>query len=300
MATTGTYYINSDSFLTATSIYTDAALTTFAPDGYYKDCGVVRYLTSGVLGDTVACPSCAGDCDTTYTMSEQGVYSFNVELGGTLGVSSVLFNTSDAPCGIYVTYNGTTFTSGVDGTGSLIDGPYFGVSADDCGLVANSPHTLTSYEYNSVSTSFQPVGTSSVAITAGQLGLTAGNPGTLFFVFSYNDATVTQANITVINVCKDSASSAVVRCGVRAGSYQSSARDEDPTAACALDINERYYLVPADGVGTEPATGDRVYQDIKCRVPLEDGFYSATIGGVKKSYEVVSGAVQTIANCAAP
>ena len=42
MATTGTYYYSSASFSTATALYLDAALSSFAPDGWYSDQSIVR------------------------------------------------------------------------------------------------------------------------------------------------------------------------------------------------------------------------------------------------------------------
>lgn len=300
MASISGFYINSSSFATATSIYTDAALTTFAADGFYKDCGIVRELSSGVLGDPVLCPSCGAACDATYTMPSQGVYTTDVVLGGTTGVASVLFNPGANPAAIYVNYNGTVYSSGVQGNGSVLDGPYFGDTGEDCGLVANSPHTLTTYDYNVLTSSYDTTGSTLVTITSDELSLTAGDPGTLFIVFAYNDSTVSQATITVVNACKDSSSNFIINCGDRAERYQSSEVAVDPAAACALNITTGRYLVARDGVSVEPSTGDVMFKDAACRKPMDDGFYSGTIGGVKKSFEIADGAVQTIANCSAP
>jgi hypothetical protein len=295
-----TYYINSNSFLTATSIYTDAALTTFAPDGFYKDCGVVRQLVSGVLSEPIACPTCAAACDANYAMPNQGVYTTTVDLGPVTGVSSVLFNPGAYPAAIYVTYNGTTYSAAVQSNGTTLDGPYFGDSANDCGLVTNSPHLFNAYTYSAFEGAYEQAGTSQVNITADQLSLTSGDPGTLYIVFAYNDSSVTQATITVVNACKDSSSSFSILCGDRMASFDSTTNNGDPASACAAPLTSRYYLSPRDGVSIAPSTGDKVYLDAGGRIPLEDGFYGANIGGVKKSFEVVTGAVQTIAACAAP
>ena len=37
MATLGSYFFNSNSFATATALFTDSALTQCAPDGFYSD-----------------------------------------------------------------------------------------------------------------------------------------------------------------------------------------------------------------------------------------------------------------------
>lgn len=59
MATTGTYYYSSASFSTATALYLDAALSSFAPDGWYSDQSIVRQQASGVLFAEDDCPDCS-------------------------------------------------------------------------------------------------------------------------------------------------------------------------------------------------------------------------------------------------
>ena len=58
-ATTGTYYYSSASFSTATALYLDAALSTFAPDGWYSDQSVYRQQAAGVLFAESSCPNCS-------------------------------------------------------------------------------------------------------------------------------------------------------------------------------------------------------------------------------------------------
>ena len=59
MATTGTYYYSSANFASATALYIDAALSTFAPDGWYSDESIYRQQASGVLFAEATCPNCA-------------------------------------------------------------------------------------------------------------------------------------------------------------------------------------------------------------------------------------------------
>ena len=84
LGTSAPYYLNTSSFTTATSVYTDANLTTLATDGFYKDgSGNVREQSSGILTATAACitcnyiyisavrPSTTDLCTTNYVMSVQ-------------------------------------------------------------------------------------------------------------------------------------------------------------------------------------------------------------------------------------
>ena len=57
------YFINTDSFTTATSVYTDSDLTTLAVDGFYSKSGIVREQSSGLL---ISSASCASPCNYVY------------------------------------------------------------------------------------------------------------------------------------------------------------------------------------------------------------------------------------------
>jgi hypothetical protein len=55
MPTTTLYYIDSSNFNTATSVYSDVALTIKAPDGYYSFSGVYRRQLFGDLKEVITC-----------------------------------------------------------------------------------------------------------------------------------------------------------------------------------------------------------------------------------------------------
>ena len=62
MALYGTYYFNGPDLASATSVYTNEALTVLAADGFYSDGITHREQTAGVLGPNLTCPSCQLDC----------------------------------------------------------------------------------------------------------------------------------------------------------------------------------------------------------------------------------------------
>jgi len=53
-----TYYLDSDVFTSATTVYTDEDMVNVAPDGYYMFDDVYRELLEGVLLDPIPCPGC--------------------------------------------------------------------------------------------------------------------------------------------------------------------------------------------------------------------------------------------------
>ena len=68
MATSSTYYLNAATFALATTLYTDGALTSVAPDGYYSNsAGDVRQQVSGVLGALTACAGCGTPITLCYS-----------------------------------------------------------------------------------------------------------------------------------------------------------------------------------------------------------------------------------------
>ena len=58
------YFIDSSTFALADNIYTDAALSTTAPDGVYSFGGTTRPAVSGVLGLIEVCVGCSVPCDS--------------------------------------------------------------------------------------------------------------------------------------------------------------------------------------------------------------------------------------------
>ena len=58
MATQGNYYLDAATLTLATAVYTDAGLTTLAPDGFYGNGSIVREQVSGVLQTESACSGC--------------------------------------------------------------------------------------------------------------------------------------------------------------------------------------------------------------------------------------------------
>tara|TARA_R100000278_G_scaffold19174_1_gene18655 strand:- start:758 stop:5713 length:4956 start_codon:yes stop_codon:yes gene_type:complete len=90
LGSSASYYLNTSSFTTATSVYTDANLTSLAADGFYKDSsGNVREQSSGILTATSSCvtcnyiyissvrPSTTDLCTNNYIMSVQAQTTTN-------------------------------------------------------------------------------------------------------------------------------------------------------------------------------------------------------------------------------
>jgi hypothetical protein len=114
MAISGTYYIDTADFSTATAVWTNTSLTTKAPDGYYSFGGNYRQQFEGLLLPIESCSTPPIDC-------------FNYEMVGT----------SDGPgCVGYVNYSYT------DCNGVLQIGASFSTSVTEY-VCAQSTPTIT-------------------------------------------------------------------------------------------------------------------------------------------------------------
>ena len=74
MATPGIYYIDTSSFTDALSVYTDAALTICAPDGFYQVGRVSRQQVNCALLPPENCPSCAPEPTPVTPIPELNAY----------------------------------------------------------------------------------------------------------------------------------------------------------------------------------------------------------------------------------
>ena len=68
MPTQGTYFLNTTSFATATAIYTNAALTTAAPNGWYKTSSNTFRQQTGAPSTPVLSTTYTCEC-TTFSSS---------------------------------------------------------------------------------------------------------------------------------------------------------------------------------------------------------------------------------------
>jgi len=111
MATIGNYYLNGPDLVTSTGIFTDAAFTTCAPDGWYSQGGIVRELDNCILLPRAQCPSCANPCGSSVVdgLAGYGLYLIPVELGTAQGAVKVTFDPKIQVQGIRAIYNDAVF-----------------------------------------------------------------------------------------------------------------------------------------------------------------------------------------------
>ncbi len=108
----GTFYFDGLNFSQATSLYSDAALTTLAADGYYAQNGIVRQQLNGVLLNSQPCNECSVPCGSGIAASFSGNGHFNADINLANDVGAVLiyyFMGSSIPDGTLVSYNSINY-----------------------------------------------------------------------------------------------------------------------------------------------------------------------------------------------
>jgi len=118
MATDNTYYIDTNLFSTATAVWSDSALTTKAPDGWYQapteTTVTYRQQTGGVLGTAANC-ECPVPCGSNISGSGNvGSYIIDIDMGNTsadVGAIIVYFQPYNIPDGILATFDSTTYNT---------------------------------------------------------------------------------------------------------------------------------------------------------------------------------------------
>jgi hypothetical protein len=304
MATQGTYYLDAPSLGSATVIYSDAELTTVAPDGFYSDSTISREQVSGSLLPQVTCPSCATPCGGSISASgDQGIYYLNTDLGTATGAVVIKFFPSGIPDGILAVLNSISYNAVVSPTFGYLQGAaglptYLGSTGSDCGIVANSPYTLNEFEYDG--TSFVSLGTTeNISILSTQAQLTSSQPGDTVMVIPKTFASPSILALQIVGACSGTAFGISVACPVALPSFASSTVGIDSDAACADTVDQTYYVAYVNGATGVLGLYDLVFSDPNGEFKLGAGFYKTTAAGTDDWFQVdANGVIIAFGECA--
>lgn len=307
MATQSTYYLNGPSLSSATAVFTDANLTTCAPDGYYRQGNIVRQLVGCVLLPPQTCPSCADACDGGLIESATGYAVFNVPIDtgsnpSDVGAIIITFNPLATPDGIQAELNGVIYNSVSSENEGFLSAPtnfttFVGTSAGDCGLVAGSPYVLDVYSwYNSA---FGPTATTeNVSILPTQMHLTAGPPGVCTMVVPKTTPTPSIITVKITSPCPTNDFALNVNCPVLLNSFPCSTGFPESNTACASDEGETYYYVHVNGASGVLGLYDWVFSDQYGENVLTSGYYkSAACPAANEWFRVEDGIITEFGTC---
>lgn len=303
MATSGTFYLDAPSLSTATVVYSNAALTTVAANGFYSDGSIVREQISGVLLPPVTCPSCSVPCGGTINASgAQGIYYLSTDLGSATGAVVIRFNPQTVPDGIIAVYDGDIYNGVSSPTFGWLQGTaglptYIGATSGDCGIVAGSPYTLNEFQYNG--STFAPLGTTtSVSVLSGQLDFTASAPGNTVMVIPKTATAPSILDLTLIGPCVATVFDILVSCPAALPSFASSTMNANSTAACSDAIDQTYYVAYVGGGSGVLGLYDLVFSDANGESKLSAGYYKTTAAGTNEWFQVdANGVIIAFGDC---
>lgn len=311
MATSSTYYLNGPSLASATAVFSNAALTTLAPNGFYSDGVISRQQISGALLPQQSCPSCATPCGETVNASGgQGIYLLDLETGTTVadvGAVIVRFDPYGVPDGVRGTLGASVYNklvSPVDGlhqssnAGALT---YVGQTGADCGISGTTYPALTEFIYNG--TTFVATGnTQSVTVAPGDVSLGVSAPGSTMMVIPKLTPTPSIINFEVVGPCSGTAWQMSVACPVLLTGFSSSVSAVSSVAACALSETTTYYNASLNNTPGTVGLYDLVFADAYGQTPLTAGFYraSGSITGGNDWFQVSSAGVVVALGVCAP
>jgi len=305
MPTQGTYFLDTTSFATATAIYTNAALTTAAPNGWYKtSSNTFRQQTGApstpVLSTTYTC-ECTTFSSSTVEASETAACSatinqtyYHTGSGSTPVATNVCY--SDPGQNVlgngYYKLTSTTFMQITGGSGVVASVGTFSTGASFA--ASTSQTNATNACAASINQTYYHNGGGSLPIATNVCYTDECKSSVLGNGF-YKIGTL--ANNKYMQITGGSGVVAsVTTCPSALEEYDSSSTSTSSPNACFESLGTTYYH---DGTpGANPAVNDTCYSDSAGTTPLSSGWYRANnVGGDIKYNLNSSGVVQVVTFC---
>jgi hypothetical protein len=317
------YYIDSESFSTATAVYTTSALTTKAANGFYQYCGVLRQQSGGFLLPALSCDDlsigCVVPCGTIVSTASSGnangMYDFEVELSGKTGAVRVEMNVSLAQSS-----TAFIFQLGEDvypnpaygdrgkrsaqnllaaiGSGLPFSQRYtFGTSGNPCNADTTIVTNLKLFQYynsawnwtNNVNSEYI---TEAVNIIA--------DLGTMVLYIPKTSPDINLLRGRIVEACNTGGynSSARVFCPAPLNGFTSTTMYATSVLACGAARDSVIYQGHVNGVaGASFGLYDWVFADEYSQNLVADGYYALNYGTPKAWIRVQNGIVTQIGTC---
>jgi len=311
--TTVSVYLDAPDLAGATTIYTDAALTTPAPTGYYSDAnagglGIERYqLTSGstaTLSPASTCSACVPDCGTTAprgTNSKQGYYNATFDVGTATGAMIIQIGSASIPYAARAVYDGvvtnkiSSTNHGLLQSGNASGHTLVGEAASLCGNAIGT-NTLDNYIASGINWVLGS-GSTSVTLNAADNETTATDTGSMIMVVSKPNATPSSIDVQIAAVCANvPVITATVSCPQTLTGTVVGRREPNAVDACATAVlTSTLYFVHTDGTsGGAVQLHDMVFSSSNASAFAADGFHKLSS---TSHCQIVNGIVVAIGTC---
>ena len=277
------------SFDSALEFYSDIALTTLAPDGWYSVGGTYREISGGILGPPQPCPSCLVPCGTGIVgQGGCGQYRLDMDLGNSTGAVIIVFDPYGYPDRCTWTYDGVSASEYSSAMAGYLEG-FVGTQADgvnQCapdlinisGSMNPPPGTYTTCQggfnpltiYNYIGGTFVDMG---VPITLGpyapaDLSLTVNQPGPCMMVVPKPNITPTNLNLSVDGPCGSTGWNVIVNCPIDLNRFN--CRVSSPGVVCGDPLTDELFTAHVGnitGISAAIGHGDWVFEDVNGVTP---------------------------------
>lgn len=287
MATTASVlYIDADTFADATGVWTDAALSIIAPEGYYQYGGVYRrLLPDGTLLPGFFCPDCGvqpaygGDVATTVLRASVSLRTSRIRIitGDGNGAVRINVNPSTARAiGVFARYQGNVYSAAYTENFGYLAGPFYGsnsTSVASQGLV-NTPID----DWDGASW----VNSGLSAVFSGDDASLRGSPyGNIVLFIPKTDANASLITLDLVSVFGTGHNFSVdIYDVVELESISITSSQATANDACSATQDQTLYLGRvASAIGAVVANGDVLFQDANAVTPASSGSYGFDEGG---------------------
>jgi hypothetical protein len=317
------YYIDSETFSTATAVYTTSALTTKASDGYYQYCGILRQQSGGILLPEVSCSDlsigCIIPCDTLVSTNlsgnNNGMYEFEVELSGTTGAVRVEMNVSLAQSstafifqlgedaypnptyGIRGRRSAQNLLAAYGSATPIVERYTFGAAGNPCNAAATIVTNLKLYQYYNSAWNWTNITNSEYITEAISI---AADPGTMVLYIPKTSPDINLLRGRIVEACTTGSynSSARVFCPALLNGFTSTTVYSTSVLACGASRDSVIYQGHVNGVaGASFGLYDWVFADGYSQNLVADGYYALDYGTPKVWIRVQNGIVTQIGTC---
>ncbi len=306
------YFINGSDFSNATSVYTDAALTNCAPDGFYSFGGVVRELIGCELAppqDCVDCTEVCGGEGITVIDAVDGVYHTDFVTNDDAGAVVFEITPGDCAIGVYCNYNSVNYnilssaTQGDLRSATSSRPTYIG---PDTAVYGPLSGTVDIFNYEQGG--FVDTGSDATfSQLPGDNNLTPIHPGVCYMVIPKITSTADTITMSIETLTPDLVNFHIkAHCPQLLTPIMMSTKKTSEPLACdpAVEADQTKYHYPvngvagADGLPGIPGLYDLVFQDQYGTLKQIDGFYY--LGDIYTSQwvcEIVDGVIVSITSC---
>jgi hypothetical protein len=317
MSTLGNYYIDNPQFEFASGVYTDAALTISAPDGWYSNGVIARRQISGVLGAVQECGDLAPACPVSIsTTVYQGEYTTSAETGSDpttdLGAILIYFNPNSVANGIRARLGSVwhnELTSPVDGYhAASFATSQFTIIGDDSAsggappascpnfTIVNTPKLFDSYYYKP-NIGYVMGGLVTRQVIPSMVSLSSGvAPGNCLMVVPKINVANTKISVSILGVCEVSEWDLEIRCPVLLTGVPAS--NIGATCGTATYPNT-FYNAPVDGVSFgDPNLYDFIFGNVYGSTKFPAGVYKVNTAPNAKLITIdANGVVTNVVIC---